>query len=280
MSMEQKPAPNTSRSLLLRIMLLAMALVAVAWVERPDGRLHLLFPAVPGDAVLIQTPRGEFVLIDGGADPAALANALGAYMPFWKRDLAAVVLTASDMRRVPGQLAALQRYQARQSLVTPVALSGGNATVREWRRILAEHKTPVRPAHPGATLDLGGATLRVLAVTSAKQGGLLLRIDYGATSIVLAHSSDPQEEPALLANGIRRAQFVAYPWMRDPHQPLLAALQPRAILFSDGLHSDHPPLLTYQQRAVGGARLYHEQIDGVVEWISDGKSFWVVTKES
>jgi beta-lactamase superfamily II metal-dependent hydrolase len=274
---ETKPQPASHRGAILRILLLLIALASVAWFQRPDGRLHLFFPAVAGDAVLIQTPRGEFVLIDGGADPAALANTLGKRMPFWQHDLAAIVLTAPDLQRLPGQLAIAQRYQARRALVTPAALSGGNATVREWRRILRERGTPLQAAHPGDTLDLGGATLRVLAVSAAKQGGLLLRIDYGGTSVVLAHDSNPADEAQLIGTGLKRAQFVAFPWMRDPHEPLLAALKPQSILLTDGLHSDHPPLLTYTERAIGGAKLYHERINGAIEWISDGKSAWVVT---
>jgi hypothetical protein len=115
-----------------------------------------------------------------------------------------------------------------------------------------------------------------LAVRSAQEGGLLLRIDYGATHAVLAHTSNAEDEAPLVAAGMQPAQFVAFPWMRDPAEPLLPALKPRSILFTDGLSSDHPPLLTYDQRAIGGARLYHEAINGAVEWISDGRISWVV----
>jgi hypothetical protein len=276
---ETTPTPTSHRGTILRAILLLMMLAAIAWFQRPDGRLHLFFPAVAGDAILIQTPRGEFVLIDGGADPAALVNTLGKRMPFWQRNLAAVVLTAPDLQRLPGQLAAIQRYSAGQALVTPIALRGGNATVREWRRILAEQGTPLRAAHPGDTIDLGSATLRVLAVRSAQEGGLLLRIDYGATHAVLAHASNSEDEAPLVASGMQPAQFVTFPWMRDPAEPLLPALRPQSILFTDGLSSDHPPLLTYDQRAIGGAKIYHEAINGAVEWISDGRVAWVVTPE-
>jgi hypothetical protein len=279
MPSETTPTPPSHRGPILRAILLLILLATIAWFQRPDGRLHLFFPAVAGDAILIQTPRGEFVLIDGGADPAALVNTLGKRMPFWQRNLAAVVLTAADMQRLPGQLAAIQRYSAGQALVTPIALHGGNATVREWRRILAEQGTPLRSAHPGDTIDLDGATLRVLAVSSAQAGGVLLQIDYGATRAILAHTSNPEDEAPLVASGMKRAQFVAFPWMRDPAEPLLPALKLQSILFTDGLSSDHPPLLTYDQRAIGGARLYHEAINGTVEWISDGRSSWVVTAE-
>ena len=138
MSSKKTSEPTSQRSAILRVVLLLFALAMIAWFQRPDGRLHVFFPAVQGDAILIQTPHGQYVLIDGGADPSALANVLGKRMPFWQRDLMAVVLTAPDLRRLSGQLAAVQHYQAKRALVTPAALTGGNATVREWRRILSE----------------------------------------------------------------------------------------------------------------------------------------------
>ncbi len=279
MPSEKASQPTSHHGAILRILLLLIVLATTAWVQHPDGRLHLLFPVVAGDAIVIQAPSGEFVLIDGGADPSALAHTLGKRMPFWQHNLAAVVLTAPDLQRLPGQLAVVQRYQARRALVTPAALSGGNATVREWRRILREQGTSLQAARPGDTLDLGGATLRVLAVGAGEEGGLLLRIDYGDTSVVLAHAFNPADAKPLIADGLKRAQFVAFPWMYDPHEPLLATLRPQSILFTDGVHSDHPPLLTYTQRAIGSAKLYHERIDGAVEWISDGKSAWVVAAD-
>src|SRR5690349_17263051 len=97
-----------------------------------------------GDAVLIQTPAGGYVLVDGGSDPAALSAALGRQLPFWKRDLDAVVLTAADGAHLPGQVAALARYHAGLALTPPIAKRG--ALIDEWRRLLAEQRTPIRSA--------------------------------------------------------------------------------------------------------------------------------------
>jgi hypothetical protein len=32
------------------------------------------------------------------------------------------------------------------------------------------------------------------------------------------------------------------------------------------------------ERAIGGAQLYHERLDGTITWVSDGTRAWVETK--
>ncbi|NTU81331.1 MAG: hypothetical protein HGA45_18465, partial [Chloroflexales bacterium] len=122
--MDTAPPPALWRRLLLPAVV-ALALATVAWAQRPDGRLHVYILPAPGEAALIQTPRGRFALIDGGSDPARLTLLLGRLMPFWRRDLRAAILTGDSGRRIPGQVAALSRYQADLTLAAPDLGEGG-----------------------------------------------------------------------------------------------------------------------------------------------------------
>jgi hypothetical protein len=262
-------------SLVIRLGILAAVLAAAAWLRRPDGNLHLIFPEVPGDAILIQSPHGEYTLIDGGADPAMLANLLGQRLPFWRRSLAGIVLTIPDSRHLPGQIAAFQRYRVGFALAHPAVRRGRGAAITEWRRLLGQQQIPVRTLAPGRSINLDGATLRVLA---QDKDGVLLRIDYGRTSVVLAQSSNPTIEARAAPMPQRRVDLLAFPWQRDPYAALVEELRPRAIIFTDGHQEDRPAQLTYLDRMIGGAAIYHEQNDGAVEWISDGQRSWVVTE--
>ncbi len=252
-----------------RLALMLVALLGLVLVQRPDGRLHVFFPALAGDAVLIQTPRGSFVLIDGGSDPDALVAALGRRMPFWQRDLDLVIVTVADAQRLPGQVAALERYTPHHALVPPDADSG--AVVDAWRQRLVMARSSLQRLHPGQRVELDGATLRVLDVSA---GGVLLCLDYGSTSVVFAHAA----APAMLQRPVgRHATLLVYPWQRDAHVPLVESLRPAVIVFSDGERVAQPVLQTYHERAIGGARLYHEDLDGDIEWISDGRRTWMHT---
>jgi beta-lactamase superfamily II metal-dependent hydrolase len=268
--------PSSSlRRLALQAGVVALALAFLAWRSWPDRLLRVIFLETKGDAALIQTPSGGYVLIDGGGDPAALAAALGRQLPFWRRGLDAVVLTAADGAHLPGQVAALARYHASTTLAPPVAKRG--ALLDEWHRLLAEQGTSIRAARAGDRLDLGGATLRVLAVGDGDEAGMVLRLDYGATSVVFDHSGGEADEEALAA-APRRTSLLAFPWQRDAHIDFVAALHPRAIVLTDGQPSDQPVEQTFTERAIGGAALYHERLDGAITWISDGARAWVETE--
>jgi beta-lactamase superfamily II metal-dependent hydrolase len=275
MSATSPQSRSPLRRLAIQASIVALALTFLAWRSWPDRNLRVIFLETKGDAALIQTPAGGYVLIDGGGDPAALTAALGRQLPFWRRSLDAVVLTAADGAHLPGQIAALARYHAAMVLAPPIARRG--AMLDEWRRLLGDQGTTIRAAHTGDRLDLGGATLRVLAAGDGDQAGMLLRLDYGATSVVFDHSGGAADEDALAAN-LRPASLLAFPWQRDPHIALIAALHPRAMVLTDGQQADQAIEQTFVERGVGGAALYHERLDGAITWASDGVRAWVETE--
>nr|HRC76587.1 hypothetical protein [Kouleothrix sp.] len=133
--------------------------------------------------------------------------------------------------------------------------------------------TPVRVARAGERLGLGGALLRVLAADAER--GLLLRLEYGATSVVFDQSG-LDELPAGLA--ARSVDLLAFPWEHDPRVGLVATLRPRAIVFTDGSQAEQPAELSFAERAPAGTRLYHERVDGTISWASDGRRFWIATE--
>ena len=271
-----------------------LVLLGLVWYTSvPDGLLHLFFLDTPGDAVLLQTPRGRHVLIDGGEDPALLALHLGERLPFWKRTLEVVVLSQGDMARLPGQVAAIRRYRpeqalsSRQMLVTtagqqqataaPVldAQAPQSAYMQEWLRVLQAGGTALAPVQPGSRLALDGVVLSVVAESSTTPPGLVLQIAYGTTTVVLAGASDTSTDAALLPTA-RAITALAYPWERPADTPLLHAWRPQVIIFTTAFESDPPALHTFAERAQYGA-VYHPRLHGTVELVSDGRRAWVRT---
>src|SRR5215216_6597645 len=161
---------NPHRRLATQAIILVLVLALLAWRAWPKHQLRVIFLETKGDAALIQTPAGGYVLIDGGSDPAALSAALGRQLPFWQRTLDLVVLTAVDGAHLPGQVAALARYRASRALAPTITKRG--ALIDEWQRLLAEQRTPVNTARVGQRIDIGGATLRVLAAGDGDESGL------------------------------------------------------------------------------------------------------------
>ncbi len=180
------------------IVLLSLALLLVwrAASAIPDGLLHVTFLDVgSADAVLIKTPSGKTVLINGGPSATVLSDELGRRVSAFDRSLDWLVIANPDEEQVAALPRVLERYPPR------AVLWGGNRQGSFSSRVLYEYLTlqavPVTFAETDQTLDLGdGARLRVLATGSR---GSVLIIEW-------------QNFRALLPIG---ASFEAFAELRD-----------------------------------------------------------------
>ncbi len=69
-------------------LLIVAILISVAAATMPDDNLHVSFLDVgAGDAILIQTPAHQDILVDGGPSPQSINLGLGKKMPFWDRTI-------------------------------------------------------------------------------------------------------------------------------------------------------------------------------------------------
>jgi competence protein ComEC len=154
------------------ILIIALLLVWRAAAAIPDGLLHVTFLDVgSADAVLITTPSGKHVLINGGPRVTTLADELGRRVPSFNRKLDWLVIASTDEEQVAALPRAIERYP-------PAAvLWSGNRQASFSSRVLSEYLTlqriPVTNFEQGQALDLGeGATLHALSV--GPRGAVLL----------------------------------------------------------------------------------------------------------
>jgi competence protein ComEC len=138
----------------------------------PDGQLHVTFLDVgTADAILIQTPSGRTVLVNGGESPSTLANALGRRLSPFDHRLNWLVVASPQEGQVAALPSVLERFPVENVLwAGSMDASYSAGAVTKW---LTDNATPVTLAYDGATLDLGeGAVLKVLAVSP--RGAVLL----------------------------------------------------------------------------------------------------------
>jgi len=156
----------------LIVLALALLLVWRAAVAIPDRLLHVTFLDVgSADAVLIKTPSGKYVLINGGASVTTLSDELGRRVSAFDRKLDWLVVAATDEDQVAALPRVIERYPP------DAVLWSGNEHGSFSARVLDEYLTlqaiPITLAEKDQTLDLGdGATLRVL--TTGPRGSVLL----------------------------------------------------------------------------------------------------------
>lgn len=180
--------------------------LAFAW-SRPDGMLHIWWLDVGhSHGVLIQTPSGAHVLIDGGRQPARLLAALGDRLPFYDRRLELLILTHPDEQDFAALVDVAQRYEI------GLFASNGQPNIGErFQRLdslLAE--TPRVVLTAGYAVDFwDGTRLEVLHPQRLPRPGaplgddaLVLRLSYGEVSILLTSDLSRTGQDTLLDAGI------------------------------------------------------------------------------
>jgi len=143
------------------VLVVCVSLIWVAVLALPDTKLKVSFLDVgQGDAILITSPSGQQILIDGGPNPDTVCQQLGKKLPFWDKSLDMVVLTHSDDDHLVGLMGVLQDYKVGQVLESGY---GEGPVYPEWLTEIEEREIDWTIARVGQQIDLGeGIVLEVI----------------------------------------------------------------------------------------------------------------------
>lgn len=272
---------------LVAALVVLASLVWIGVLTAPDGRLHISFFDVGGaQAVLIQTPDGKNILVDGGPSPEKLNTALGSKLPFWQRRLHLVVLTAPEPSRLPGLINVLRRYQVDRVLESETRLLPQGtlpASYYEWRREIKNRSIPSTTAAAGQRVDLGsGYRLEVVypqahsstaSPVNADDTRAIIRVEAGQISFLLGADVDEERVKDLLAQHvILKSTVLQIPRSQTEiysSRVLLEAAAPEVVVA--------PAALSGQGTGVnqGAAQTITLEPSGTIEFITDGKGLWV-----
>ena len=161
----------------------ALVLLWAGVAAQPDHRLHLrVLDVGQGDALLLTTPAGHTILVDGGPDATRTLSDLGRYLPFWQRRIDLLVLTHPHEDHLGGLVDVAARYEVGQVLQTPYTLS--NTLETAWQDALQAHHIPAVDAVRGMSIAVEpDLALRVLAPDPALLQGT--HSDINNSSVVL-----------------------------------------------------------------------------------------------
>jgi competence protein ComEC len=250
-----------------------------AWrvaLSAPDGLLHMTILDTntngrSGDAVLIRTPSGSHVLVDGGPSPNALSTALGRRLPLGRRGIDWLLVAGTGEGQLGGLPGVLERFDFQNILWSGSPL--GSASSRYFLQEAGRLGIPVHQAKTGQRLDLGnGASIEVLAVTSR---GMVLLVEWKNFRALLPVGLDFEMMESLHpgAMTVLLMPESGYAPLNTPEW--LASLQPQLALLSvaagdrDGLPD--PEAL----QAAAGYNLLRTDEHGWIEITTDGKQMWV-----
>ena len=290
-----QPPPAKTIPIMVGAVLMTVAAVALWWQVGTgnDGNLHVYFFDVgQGDSALIVTPQGRQILVDGGPKNDSAIHALSGAVPGSDRSLDLVVLTHLDADHSRGLLEVLDRYQV--GAVLAGAESSAAPMYAQWQAGLERNRVEVVLVHQGYRLDLGsGVSAEVLNPrpglsfgASGNNDSIVLRLTYGTVSFLLTADIEAETEARLESGGSRIDSTV----LKVAHHgsktsstaSFISEVGPAAALISVGGSNSfgHPDSVVLDRLLdqTGGENLYRTDLNGDVEFITDGTELWVDAK--
>jgi competence protein ComEC len=276
--------------------LILAALVAVA--PRPIQHPHdaLLMEAIDvgqGDSLLLITPDGKTLLIDGGGFGGGPHQApqdfdIGEEVvseALWARGirhLDAVALTHAHSDHMGGLPAILRNFHPAELWV------GNNPRFGAYNALLAEAArlhVRLRSFRTGDALTFGDAQIAVLAPFPNYQPGpeptnndsLVLHLTYGATSVLLEGDAEAPIEQAMLAEpGLESTLLKVghHGSITSTRPDFLARVAPQWAIISCGLHNryGHPRHEVLEALEAAKVRTFSTDINGAACFLLNGKS--------
>jgi competence protein ComEC len=275
-----RKSAGLARKLRPGIALVGLAvLTLLVWrvaLAAPDGRLHMTVLDVgTGDAILVQTPSGRSILIDGGPSTRRLSAELGRRLPFGRRQVDWLVIAAADEGQIGGLARNLERFPPQNVLWA--GPTQGSRPARDLQERFAQMGIDPISARTGQTLELGeGAVLRLLAV--GKRGAVLM-LEWGNFRALLPIGLDFDLLDGMMDEDNLRgvtALLLAESGYAPVNPPeWIDWVHPKVVLLSVAAGDQQGLPSPETLEATDGYNLLRTDLNGWIKLSTDGEQMWV-----
>lgn len=255
---------------------------------KKDGLLKVYFLDVgQGDAMFVEAPNGNQVLIDGGPDGKVLAE-LGKIMPFFDRDIDLVSISHPQSDHLSGALEVLDRYEVGQILES--SISYDSALFSAWQGKKRTEGARQLWALAGEVLDLGsGVRLEVLgpksglklAKSDINNDSVVIRLVYKDFEVLFTGDTEKKGELVIL----NQNKNISADVLKVGHHgsktsttaSFLNAINPQVAVIEVGAKNryGHPTKEVLDRLDNSGIKYYRTDTDGGIKISSDGNKFFV-----
>ncbi|MCH7883077.1 MBL fold metallo-hydrolase [Patescibacteria group bacterium] len=258
---------------------------AVFSEERSDILTVAFLDVGQGDAIFIESPNGNQILIDGGANKKVLAE-LSGVMPAYDRSIDALILTHPHQDHIGGLVEVLKRYEVDYTF-EPGTLHA-IAEFSEWEKLTEENDIERIFAKRGMRIwleddiyfDVLSPRENEVATGDINEAMVVGRLVYGSTSFLLTGDLDRGGEFNLLLEGdILESDVlkVAHHGSKNSTTgAFLDAVAPQLAVIMVGRKNryGHPHAQTIRKLQAAGIRIFRTDTDGTIIVESDGENIY------
>ncbi len=268
--------------------IILISLYSIVHDSRPS-RLQVSFLDIgQGDSILIQTPSGHTMLIDGGPNDSVLTQS-NRILPLFTRTIDVMVATHPDSDHVTGLIPMLEKYA-----VTTVIESGETSDTEVFKDLdehVASEHADTHIANQGDVLDFqDGVTATILHpyigehFPDTNSASVSMILSYGDETFLLTGDLPTTKESLLISSGLLPHSITVY---KAGHhgskyssgEALLSYIKPEYAIISAGKDNKygHP-----NPEAIERLTKYSKEIlstidRGTISFVTDGKMLEVFT---
>ena len=237
-----------------------------------------------GDAILIKTPGGQNVLIDGGPDKSVVYK-LDKYLPFHNRQIDLMILTHPDNDHVTGLVEVLKRFPVKRILSTGVL--NPTSSYLSWLEEVEREESEQIVARRELVINFGqGVKMTILwpeknlwgqVIEDTNFNSIVARLDYGETSFLLTGDAPIEVEEILIDEGLDISADVLkvghHGSKGSTSKKFLEAVQPEFGIISCGRDNKfgHPTYRVLKNLENIGAKTLRTDQSGDIIFTSNGR---------
>lgn len=254
------------------------------------GKLKVSFFNVgQGDAILIETPGGDDILVDGGPSTKIIQK-LGKELSFFDRGIELLILTHPHADHLSGLPEVLKRYEIKRVLSS--GEENKNSLFGEWEKFLNLEKTDEETAEAGNEFQIGGVGIKMLwpdGNTEPKDlndNSVAFILSYGKNNFIFTGDIPSEAEREILKDydfadlsGIKILKVAHHGSKGSSSEEFLQAVKPDFAIISVGKNSYNLPSDVAIQRIQKYTdKIFRTDENGDVAFICDETTCEVKTK--
>lgn len=236
-----------------------------------------------GDAILIKTPHGQNVLIDGGPDNKIIKR-LGENLSWWDKTIDLMIVSHPHDDHINGQIDAIKRYKVKRILYTGVVHN--SPSYIEWLELVRDKKIPITIIDRPQIIKLSndcwldilypGESVLGKEVENLNNSSMVIKLVYGKTKFLFTGDAEAEAEQEMLKGSVDLSANV----LKAGHhgsdtsssQEFLEAVNPETAVIQVGKGNDfgHPSRRVVKRLERLDVKILRNDLEGTIKIFSDG----------
>ena len=281
----QRAAALAAVFILLLLVSIGTGLLLVHYFYTPNTELQIsILDVGQGDAILLEAPNGQVILVDGGPDKTVLRR-LGEELSFWERRIDLLVLTHPHEDHLAGFNSIINRYT-----IGGIMISGVEAKSQSYQHfleVISEKHIPLLVVEHPLNVVFGDIRLETIypqtsfkgkRISNVNNSSIVMRVVYKDFEMLLTGDAEEIEEQAILASGSSIQADVLkaghHGSETSSSEDFVKTVKPNVVVISSGQGNSygHPSPRTLKRLERLHIPVRRTDIEGTIHLMTDGYS--------